>query len=193
MKQPGYSLAFKLLLAAVVLLNLAGLALLSATGQGPRLAGHAAGEPQPIISAEPFAGPEPLGAPPSVATGLRVTVPDLHIDLPVVPGDGVSVPLNRAALFPGLGTPGSGQRTVLYAHAQPGMFANLAQARAGQSVTVNSATGRALRYTVTEVHTDWPVSDRKWLEHADGEQLVLISCTTYNPFDPRVIVVAAPV
>lgn len=191
-REPAYSRGFQLMLVAVIFLSLAGIVLILATGQGPRLAGHATGEPAPIISSEPFAGPQPIGTAPALPTGLRVAAPALKIDLPVVQGDGVSVPLNRAALFPGLGTPGSGRRTVLYAHAQPGMFGSLVQAKIGQTVTVTSATGHALSYAVTEVHTDWPVSDRRWLEQADGEQLVLIACTTYDPFDPRVIVVASP-
>ena len=93
-----------------------------------------AAEPQHIISDAPFRQAPPLGT--SLVGGgtpgqTRGTAPkderikflDLAIDLPVVEGDGYNAPLNKAAHFPGLPWPGQGGRSVLYAHARPGMFA----------------------------------------------------------------------
>jgi sortase (surface protein transpeptidase) len=52
---------------------------------------------------------------------------------------------------------------------------------------------RILSYAVSEVHPRWPSTNLKWLEPVNNEELVLLTCTTYNPNDPRVVVVAKPI
>jgi LPXTG-site transpeptidase (sortase) family protein len=124
---------------------------------------------------------------------LRIKISDLKIDLPIIEGNGVNAPLNRAAHDPRTMWPGQGGRAMLYAHARPGMFADLSQAKVGQRVDIYRNDVRILSYAVSEVHPRWPSTNLKWLEPVNNEELVLLTCTTYNPNDPRVVVVAKPI
>jgi LPXTG-site transpeptidase (sortase) family protein len=167
-----------------------------ASGQHPRETRPRALEPQPIISPDSyltFAG-VPNAAPTSPGhEGLRIKLPELSIDLPIVDGDGFNAPLNKAAHYPGLAWPGEGGRTVVYAHARPGMFGPLFKARVGQEVQIWGPNGEARRYAIREYYPRWPISDVRWLQKSDHEELVLITCTTYNYNDPRIVAVAEPV
>ena len=137
-----------------------------------------------IISPHPAVSPTPAG--------YRVKVDELKIDLPVVQGDGKVPPLFLAAEEPGMKKPGEGGRSMLYAHARKGMFGNLYQARVGEHVEVTTASGKVLKYLVTQVNLRVRHDDLSWLKQVDHEQLLLETCTTYNPNDPRIIVVAEP-
>lgn len=162
-----------------------------------------AAEPVRIIDPKPFAQPPPAGsgitgsatAPADsgpAPAGERIKIPDLGIDLPIVLGDGWNAPLYKAAFYPSLGYPGQKNRTVIYAHARPGMFAPLFDAKVGQSIDIVKADGSIRRYTITEYYQHWPASNTSWLVSTDFEQLVLVTCTTYDPNDPRIVVVARP-
>jgi LPXTG-site transpeptidase (sortase) family protein len=156
---------------------------------GASTAGRA-GAVTPIISSYPAAlGPRPNSS--TSHENLRVSVPELNIDLPVVEGDGYDAPLYQAAHYPGMAWPGEGGRSVIYAHARKGMFGPLFAARVGQHVQVSAPQGTR-KYVVTEYYPRWPITDLKWLRPADHEELILITCTTYNYNDPRIIVVAQP-
>jgi hypothetical protein len=79
----------------------------------------------PSGSARPSATPSPSRFPPGrVAT--RVVIPGLRIDLPIVkPGSSSAYPLCDVAQYlkvDGLGQPGQGHSTYIYAHAREGMF-----------------------------------------------------------------------
>lgn len=163
-----------------------------------------AAEPQRIIDDAPFKQAPPVGTSlvgggtPGQSRGVapkdeRIRFTDLPIDLPVVEGDGYNAPLNKAAHFPGLPWPGQGGRSVLYAHARPGMFGPLFDAKVGQRFEISSSDGPLRRYAITEYYQHWPVSDTRWLTASDLDEVVLVTCTTYNPNDPRIIVVARPV
>ena len=125
-------------------------------------------------------------------TGMRVKVDELGIDLPLVEGDGWTVPLYKAAHYPGMKLPGEGQRSMLYAHGQSGMFGPLVQGAPGQHVSVLRPGKATLHYVITEYYPKWSPSDLKWTEPGDHEQVVLLTCTTYNANDPRIIAVAEP-
>ena len=141
--------------------------------------------PANIVNPDPFPS-APLG------TNLRVKVAELGIDLPVVQGDGWTVPLFTAALYPGMKQPGQGDRSLLYAHAQTGMFGPLlSRGAVGQHVEVDRPGQPALHYQIT-TYTRVPPSDGQWLRSTGHEQVVLLTCTTYQPNDPRVIAVADP-
>lgn len=146
--------------------------------------------PMPIIDL-----PRTIPTPPAVpAAAVRVEVPELGIDLPVVPGDGVNAPYYKAAEYPApLRAPGAGGRSMIYAHAQPGMFAPLFNGKVGQHVDVTLADGRRLHYVIAQYYAHWPVDDLRWFQPGDHEQLLLVTCTTYNQNDPRIVVVAEPV
>jgi LPXTG-site transpeptidase (sortase) family protein len=148
-------------------------------------------EPQAIISPDAYR-PLPTATGATTREGLRIQLPQLSIDLPIVDGDGFNAPLNKAAHYPGLSWPGQGGRSVIYAHARPGMFGPLFNAKVGESVQITSDSGDSRRYTIREYYAHWPISDLRWLQKSDHEQLVLVTCTTYNYNDPRIVVVAEP-
>jgi LPXTG-site transpeptidase (sortase) family protein len=143
-------------------------------------------DPQPIISGSfptPPSGPE-----------YRVKVDELSIDLPVVEGDGWNVALFVAAHYPGMKQPGEGGRSLLYAHARAGMFGPLLRpgGKVGDHVEVFRPNRPTLRYVMTKIYPRWPSTDTSILKPNPTEQLVLLTCTSYNPNDPRVVVVATP-
>jgi LPXTG-site transpeptidase (sortase) family protein len=147
--------------------------------------------PDHIISdtGTPLAVPSPSR---SLPDGVRIKVPELGIDLPLVEGDGWNAPLFKAALYPTLKVPGQGGRSMIYAHARVGMFDPLFRARVGQAIEIDEPDGKVLHYKITEYYPRWSSTDLKWLMPLDQEQIILVTCTTYNPNDPRVIVVAQP-
>ncbi|PZR99791.1 MAG: hypothetical protein DLM67_02945 [Candidatus Nephthysia bennettiae] len=148
-------------------------------------------EPQTIISPDAYRV-FPTAAASVPHEGLRIQLPQLSIDLPIVDGDGFNAPLNKAAHYPGLAWPGERGRSVIYAHARPGMFGPLFNARVGETVQITNDSGDTRRYTIKEYYSHWPISDLRWLQKSEQEQLVLVTCTTYNYNDPRIVVVAEP-
>jgi LPXTG-site transpeptidase (sortase) family protein len=148
-------------------------------------------EPQTIISPDSYRALPAAGAS-SAHEGLRIQLPQLNIDLPIEDGDGFNAPLYKAAHYPGLAWPGEGARSVIYAHARPGMFGPLFSARVGESIEIVNPGGETRRYTIREYYPRWPINDLRWLQKSDHEELVLVTCTTYNYNDPRIVVVAAP-
>jgi LPXTG-site transpeptidase (sortase) family protein len=146
--------------------------------------------PTPIISPTPTSSSTAgLTQPPS---GMRIKIEDLGVDLPVVAGDGVDAPLNKAVLYPYLQVPGSGNRAMVYAHALNGMFAPLFHAQVGQRIEISRPGAAALTYRISEYYPRWSTTDLRWLQPLPQEQLVLVTCTTYNDNDPRIVVVASP-
>jgi LPXTG-site transpeptidase (sortase) family protein len=143
--------------------------------------------PQPIIS-----GPFPSA--PAGGPEYRVKVDELSIDLPVVEGDGWNVALYVAAHYPGMKQPGDGGRSLLYAHARAGMFGPLLRpgGKIGDHVEVIRPNKPTLRYVMTKIYPRWPANDTSILKPNATEQLVLLTCTSYNPNDPRVVVIATP-
>lgn len=146
-----------------------------------------AGPVQPLISAS-------FPTPGADINGMQVKEQELGISLPVVEGDGWTVPLFKAAHYPGMKLPGEGARSMIYAHAQGGMFGPLLApgAKVGDHVEVDRQGQPALKYLVSQVYPKWSPSDLLWVQPGDHEQLVLLTCTSYNANDPRVIVVAEP-
>ena len=150
--------------------------------------------PSPIISPgpSPSASPSPfaLTAPPD---GMRIQSPELGIDLPVVPGDGYNAPLYKAVLSPFLANPGSGSRSMIYAHARAGMFGPLFNTRVGEHINILRPGQPTLQYVIAQYYGHWPIDDLSVLQPLNKEQLVLVTCTTYNLNDPRQVVIANPV
>jgi LPXTG-site transpeptidase (sortase) family protein len=146
--------------------------------------------PVPIISTAPTSSPTAaLVQPPN---GMRIRIPELGIDLPVVAGDGINAPLNKAVLYPYLQLPGSGNRSMVYAHARNGMFGPLFHAQVGQRIEISQPNAPPLAYRISEYYPRWSTTDLRWLQTLPQEQLVLVTCTTYNYNDPRIVVVAVP-
>jgi LPXTG-site transpeptidase (sortase) family protein len=140
--------------------------------------------PSPLVTALfPTPGSQGLA-------GYRVKSSDLGIDLPLVNGDGWTVPYSRAALFPGMKAPGEGDRSMLYAHALPRMFGPLSHAVVGQHVDVIRPGKPTLHYAITQYFPRWSPSNLTYTHPVGHEELVLLTCTTYNANDPRILAVA---
>ncbi|MDQ6748173.1 MAG: sortase, partial [Candidatus Dormibacteraeota bacterium] len=121
---------------------------------------HALPAPVTIISPLPGASPEPA------STAWRVKVPELGIDLPIVAGDGHSAPLYKAVEEPNMKLPGQGGRSLIYAHARPGMFDHLFNAKVGQQIEVDRPGAPPLHYKIKSYTRAWPANDASILEAA---------------------------
>ena len=98
----------------------------------------------------PTAGASLPGSPaaPTGARAVRIEAPTVGLDLGLVEGDGVHVPMNLAAHYPGTAEPGSGN-AVYYAHAQPGMFQGLYRLHLGDEIRVVRQDGTQLVFHAT--------------------------------------------
>jgi len=159
-------------------------------------------QPTQIISPAEFPSPLPVGnqqiprEPPVSPDGWRIRLPSLNIDLPLVQGDGLSVPYYKAAHYPTMPWPGEGGRSFVYAHAQYGppiMFGPLLGHNAtGVDVYVDRAGRSTLHFVIRQYYAAWPISDTRWLQPADHEELILMTCTSWNASVLRVSAVAEP-
>jgi LPXTG-site transpeptidase (sortase) family protein len=143
-------------------------------------------QPSPLISPI-FASP-----PGPTRPGYHVKSAELGIDLPIVEGDGWTVPYDKAAHYPGMKWPGDNGRSMIYAHALSGMFGPLFHASVGQHVDVERAGKPTLHYVIRQYFPHWSPSDLTYTRPLGREELVLLTCTTYNANDPRILVVAEP-
>ena len=142
-------------------------------------------------SAAPVA-PSPSPVAVVAKEGSHIKVPELGIDLEIVQGDGINAPLYNAAHYPSLPWPGEGGRSLIYAHARAGMFCPLWGAHVGQEVDVSTTDGRQLKYKITQYFPRWADTDLSILQNVNHEELVMLTCTSWNLSDPRVVVIAEP-
>jgi len=157
-----------------------------APSPSPTADGAAAG---PSVAAPSAA---PSIATPSAEPGDRIVIDRLGIDLPIIEGDGLDAPLDSAAHYPGTGWPGDGTNIYLYAHARPGLFQRLPEAKVGDRVVLRMADGSSHLYAVGKIIPAAPWDAMTYVDHTDGEQLTLQTSTSETPTDPRFIVIAYP-
>lgn len=122
-------------------------------------------------------------------TAIRLEAPAARIDLGLVEGDGVHVPLNLAAHYPGTAQPGPTGNAVYYGHAQPGMFLGLYSLHLGDEVRVVRLDGTQIVFHVT-AFKKVAFNDRSVLSPTPFGELTLLTCTSYDPYTPRYIVIA---
>lgn len=120
---------------------------------------------------------------------VRIEAPAGGIDLGLVEGDGLNVPLNLAAHYPGTAEPGSTGNAVYYAHAQPGMFQGLYKLHLGDEIRVIRQDGTQLTFHAS-AFKQVPYNDRAVLAPTAFPELTLLTCTSYDPYTPRFIVIA---
>jgi LPXTG-site transpeptidase (sortase) family protein len=125
---------------------------------------------------------------PLPATGIRLQ--RLGIDLPIVEGDGVSVPEGVAAHYPGTAWPGEGSNTYVYAHARDGHFLELWRVRTGDLVEMDLADGGVAEYRVSKILPVVAWDAVEMLEPTTDEILTLQTCLTYDTTAPRFVVIA---
>lgn len=139
---------------------------------------------------------EAQAVPATVDPGLPVRalrIPRLGIQAPILEGDGTDVPLDAVAHHPGTAWPGQGSNTYLYGHARQGLFRDLWQARTGDLVEVELASGAMASYRVTEVRPLVEWDDLRVLAPTSNERLTLQTCVWYDLTSPRLVVIAEPV
>jgi LPXTG-site transpeptidase (sortase) family protein len=173
------------LVGAAISVGLGGFPLNSDNGVAP--------SPSPTADG---AAAGPSVAAPSVATpvqpGDRIVIDRLGIDLPITEGDGLDAPLDSAAHYPGTGWPGDGTNIYLYAHARPGLFQRLPEAKVGDRVVLRMADGSSHLYAVGKIIPTAPWDAMTYVDHTDSEQLTLQTSTSETATDPRFIVIAYP-
>lgn len=161
----------------------------SSAGTAPT-PGPTAAEPTPDGSAAPTTPPTPVAAGPVKAKRIRIE--RLEIDLPIIEGDGIDAPINKAAHFPSTGWPGGGTNIYIYGHARDGMLITLWKARKGDEVVLDLVDGTSRTYVVTQVLPRVPWDAVEYLDPTPEEQLTLQTSTSYYPTAPRFIVIAVP-
>lgn len=133
-------------------------------------------------------GVSPTGA----VKAKRIRIERLGITLPIVEGDGIDAPMNKAAHYPSTGWPGGGTNIYIYGHARKGMFITLWDARKGDEVVLDLVDGTQRTYVVTRVLPKVPWDAVEYLDPTPTEQLTLQTSTSYYPTAPRFIVIAVP-
>ena len=133
-----------------------------------------------------------------IATGYRIQIFRLGIDLPIEEGDIArdidqqKTPVNFAFHLPGSAIPGQAGNTYLYAHARTGMFLSLWNARVGDVVFISTPDLKLLTYVIVELQPRVPFDDVSVAQPTAREQLTLQTSTGPNPKDPRFVAVAVP-
>jgi LPXTG-site transpeptidase (sortase) family protein len=175
-------------------------AALSCTAGAPELqaalppAVAAVDAPNRIISTA--APTEMLGGP--IASGYRVSVPRLEIDLPIAEGDikrdidEQHTPESFAFHLPGTALPGQQGNVYLYAHARQGMFLALWSARPGDEILVSAPGGQVFVYLVREILPRVAPTDVSSTQPTTIERLTLQTSTGPSQADPRFVVFAFP-
>jgi LPXTG-site transpeptidase (sortase) family protein len=136
-------------------------------------------------SGVPTSTPLPAG----VSVTVRIIVPAGQINIGVVPGDGIHVPIKLAAHYPGTAQPGESGNAVYYAHDQRGMFLGLHRLHLGDEVRVVLKDGSQLVFHVIALKVvsfnDWSV-----LAPTAFPELTLLTCVSYSAYQPRFIAIA---
>ena len=164
----------------------------------PELSAASTSAPSPEPTKSPVAVAGVVAPPPPAptASGYRVQIARLGINLPVAEGDvprdvdRAQTPEHYAFHLPGTSMFETGN-TYIYAHARPGMFLSLWNVRVGDVVTVRTPTGTR-EYVVEEVHPRVPPLEISWAGPTSDTRLTLQTSTGPNGTDPRFVVVARP-
>lgn len=152
--------------------------------------------PEGFVEQAPSAFYETPLEPPPVANNLlaipatNLRMRRLGIDLPIVEGDGYSVPDDAVAHYPDTAWPGEGSNMYVYGHAREGNFLELWQVETGDLVEVDMADGTVAEYEVSEIHPLVPYDAFEYLEDTDREIITLQTCLDYEETSPRFVVIA---
>jgi LPXTG-site transpeptidase (sortase) family protein len=136
---------------------------------------------------------------PSLSTGepeviaKRIRIDRVQIDLAITEGDGVTVPLLKAAHYRGSAWPDGGSNIFIYAHARAGMFLALWHVSVGDRVVLDMTDGTERTYVVRRLLPSVAWNDVSYIGRTSKEQLTLETCTSFESTAPRFIVIATPV
>jgi LPXTG-site transpeptidase (sortase) family protein len=175
-------------IAAMLLALVAGSIALVLVLRGPAPApAYPSSPPLALGSGSPGA----VSAGPGSVITTRLIIPAGGINIPVIQGDGVAVPLHFAIHYPGTDQPGGGSNALYYGHAQPGMFLGLYQVHQGDQIEALRSDGTQVVYKVAAIKKV-PYNDRSVLLPTKFDEITLLTCTSYDPFTPRYIVIGLP-
>ena len=176
---------------AMVLAAAGGAAALVLILSGPHAEVEAAPASPPLALGPAGLRPARSVTAPTVPLTVRLIAPAAGIDISVVQGDGVTVPLGLAVHYPGTAQPGGGSNALFYAHARPGMFQGLYKLRKDDSITAVRADGSELQYHVAALEYV-PYNDLSVLHQTPYDEITLLTCTSYDSHTPRFIVSGLP-
>lgn len=176
---------------AMVLAAAGGAAALVLILSGPREEAPATAAAPPLALGPSGLRPARSVTSPMVPLTTRLIAPAGGIDISVVQGDGVTVPLGLAVHYPGTDQPGGGSNALFYAHARPGMFQGLYKLYVNDSITAVRADGSQLTYHVAALEYV-PYNDLSVLNQTQYDEMTLLTCTSYDSHTPRFIVIALP-
>jgi len=169
---------------------------ISIPGPAPTSPPAAPSTPQPtstlLQAPQALPTPPPIPSPKPPALAVRLRIPRLGVDLPIIEGDGVDVPFGKIAHHPATAWPGQGSNAYFYGHARRGSLLELWWAQVGDEIILELADGRSLTYEIEEVLPQVPYNAVQFLDPTPNERLTLQTCTSANPADPRFIVIARP-
>ncbi len=139
---------------------------------------------RPLVQAA-AALPAPTPAP---GQAIRIQIPALGVDAPVVQGDGWEQLKKGVGQHLGSANPGQPGNVVLSAHNDiyGEIFRNLDQLRPGDQILLYTHQ-KAYTYIVTETHIVEP-TDVHWMAPTDEPVLTLISCYPYMVDNQRIVV-----
>jgi LPXTG-site transpeptidase (sortase) family protein len=125
----------------------------------------------------------------------RISIPDLTIDLPVIParikdGHWPTTPVGVSYLTTSA-RPGEPGNSIFYGHNWPRLLGRLKKVQPGQIILLStSSNSAALKFQVDRVQTVSP-SDISVLASTSYPQLTLYTCTGFSD-SQRLVVIAYP-
>jgi len=125
---------------------------------------------------------------PGPEQAIRIQIPAIGVDAPIVMGDGWEQLKKGVGQHPGTANPGQPGNMVLSAHNDiyGEIFRDLDQLQPGDTILIHTRH-RIYTYVVTEVHVVEP-TDVQWLAPTQEPTLTLISCYPYLVDNQRIVV-----
>ena len=179
------------IVVAMVLAAAGGSAALVLLLSGPRAELDAAPAAPPLALGPSGLRPARSVTAPATPLTVRLIAPAGGIDISVVQGDGVTVPLGLAVHYPGTDQPGGGSNALFYAHARPGMFQGLYRLHKEDTITAVRADGTERQYHVAAMEYV-PYNDLSVLDQTPYDEITLLTCTSYDSYAPRFTVIGLP-
>lgn len=142
----------------------------------------------------PVVTPVQAEEPPAVALPVRLVIPDLRIDVPIVPGRFINrewqlsdqaVSLLSDPTWP------SGHGYVFYGHNWNSLFGNLHQAVPGQKLTLIYNDGTIQHYLIDSSFTVSP-EQLEVLNYATADHVLLYTCSGWLDLQRLVVIARQP-
>ncbi len=125
---------------------------------------------------------------PGPEQAIRIQIPAIGVDAPIVMGDGWEQLKKGVGQHPGTANPGQPGNLVLSAHNDiyGEIFRDLDKLQPGDAILIHTHN-RVYTYRVTEIQVVEP-TDVRWLEPTPDPTVTLISCYPYLVDNQRIVV-----